>query len=299
MKSVKYLCVLILFNTACMTKKVEQSTFIFDMQGHRGCRGLMPENTVAAMLKAIDLGVTTLELDVVITADQKVILSHEPFFNHEISTAPNGTVITEANEKSFNIYTLNYGSILKYDVGLKKHPRFLQQEKMAASKPLLSQVFTAVKAHCKMTNKPIPFFNIETKCQPSTDSVFHPEPEKFVALVMQEIENAKMISKTIIQSFDFRTLQVVHKKGYKVKTAMLIEPDDKRSFEQQIIDLGFTPNIYSPHYSLVNQSLIDACNTKQMLVIPWTVNDLITMKKLKAAGVDGIISDYPNLFKDL
>ncbi|TAD92912.1 MAG: glycerophosphodiester phosphodiesterase, partial [Bacteroidetes bacterium] len=91
----------------------------FDLQGHRGCRGLLPENTIAAMLKAIDLGVTTLEMDVVITADSQVVLSHEPFFNHEISTKPNGNQVTEAEEKDLNIYKMGLAQVQAYDVGLR------------------------------------------------------------------------------------------------------------------------------------------------------------------------------------
>jgi glycerophosphoryl diester phosphodiesterase len=100
----------------------------FDKQGHRGCRGLMPENTVPAMLNVLGMTVTTLEMDVVITKDKKVILSHEPFFNHEISTKPDGSYVTEAEEKSLNIYKMTYEEVKKYDVGMKPHPRFPQQK---------------------------------------------------------------------------------------------------------------------------------------------------------------------------
>ncbi|HYO20902.1 MAG TPA: glycerophosphodiester phosphodiesterase family protein, partial [Flavisolibacter sp.] len=107
----------------------------FDKQGHRGCRGLMPENTIAAMKKAIDLGVTTLEMDVVITADEKVVLSHEPFFNHEITTKPDGSYVKEAEEKTLNIYQMTYDRVKSFDIGLKPHPRFPQQQKLPAVKP--------------------------------------------------------------------------------------------------------------------------------------------------------------------
>jgi glycerophosphoryl diester phosphodiesterase len=100
----------------------------------------------------------------------------------------------------------------------------------------------------------------------------------------------------IIQSFDFRTLQYLHQKYPAIKTAMLIEADDKRSFDEQLMDLGFTPTIYSPAYQLVNEKLIEKCHAKNMKVIPWTVNDKATIEELKMMGVDGIISDYPNLF---
>ncbi|HYK44667.1 MAG TPA: glycerophosphodiester phosphodiesterase family protein, partial [Parafilimonas sp.] len=97
---------------------------LFDKEGHRGCRGLMPENTIPAFLKAIDLGVTTLEMDAVITKDGQVLISHEPFFNHEITTKPNGDTLRESEDRSFNIYQMNYDEVKTYDVGLKVNPRF-------------------------------------------------------------------------------------------------------------------------------------------------------------------------------
>ena len=271
----------------------------FDKQGHRGCRGLMPENTIAAMYKAIDLGVTTLEMDASISKDDQVFLSHEPFFNHEISLQPNGKSIEAAEEKSFNMYQLDYAQIIKYDVGLKPHPRFPQQVKIAAVKPLLSQVFDSVIAYCKQTAKPIPQFNIETKTTSKTDDLYHPKPEKFVDLLMQVIASKNMGSKVIIQSFDIRTLQYLHQKDATIKTALLIEDFDKKPFALQLKDLGFIPSIYSPAHELVTPLLVKQCRDAGIQIIPWTVNDLATIRSLKKMGVHGVISDYPNLFAQL
>jgi glycerophosphoryl diester phosphodiesterase len=271
----------------------------FDKQGHRGCRGLMPENTIAAMYKAIDLGVTTLEMDASISKDNQVFLSHEPFFNHEISLQPNGNPIEEAQEKSFNMYQMDYAQIIKYDVGLKPHPRFPQQVKLAAVKPLLSQVFDSVLAYCKQTGKPIPQFNIETKTTSKTDDLYHPKPEKFVDLLMQVIASKNMGTKVIIQSFDIRTLQYLHQKDATIKTALLIEDFDKKPFALQLKDLGFIPSIYSPAHELVTPLLVKQCRDAGIQIIPWTVNDLATIRSLKKMGVHGVISDYPNLFAQL
>ena len=117
----------------------------FDIQGHRGCRGLLPENSIVAMKKAVDLGVTTLELDVVISADHQVLLSHEPFLSHEICLDSNGNEIYENNEKSYNLYKMNYDEIRKCDCGSKIHPRFLSQEKVKTYKPLLSEMIDSVE----------------------------------------------------------------------------------------------------------------------------------------------------------
>lgn len=268
----------------------------FDKQGHRGCRGLMPENTIPAMLKAIELGVTTLEMDVVVTADKKVILSHEPFFNHEITTKPDGNEVSLAEEKGLNIYRMSFAETRGYDVGLKPHPRFPRQEKIKANKPLLSELIDDVEAYIRLKVVSPVFYNIETKLTPATDSVYHPAPEEFVQLLMEVIAAKKLERYVIIQSFDYRTLQVIHKRYPHIKTAALVEDTDKKSLEDHINELGFTPVIYSPHYSLVTASLVRECHAKKIKLIPWTVNDKAAIEKLKTMGVDGIITDYPDLF---
>ena len=270
----------------------------FDEEGHRGCRGLMPENTIPAMLHALGMNITTLEMDIVFTKDGKAILSHEPFFNHEITTKPDGTFIDEKEEKNYNIYKMNYEEVKKYDVGMKPHPRFPQQEKMKAVKPLLSDVFAAVKNDMMTRRRPYPFFNIETKTTPVTDNIFHPAPAEFVEQLMKVIMDNQMEDYVIIQSFDFRTLQYLHQHYPSIKTAMLIEDFDKRSLEEQLKALGFSPNIYSPAFELVNESLIQQCHHQNIQVIPWTVNDKANIDRLKKMGVDGIITDYPNLFNE-
>ncbi|HZH99963.1 MAG TPA: glycerophosphodiester phosphodiesterase family protein [Flavisolibacter sp.] len=269
----------------------------FDKQGHRGSRGLMPENTIPAMIKALELGVTTLEMDVVITADQQVVLSHEPFFNHEIATKPDGSSVEVAEEKRLNLYKMSYDEIRKFDVGMKPHPRFPRQQKLAVAKPLLTALVDSVEAYISSKRLPPVFYNIETKSHPLTDHLFHPAPDLFVDLLMEVIRKKNIQDRVIIQSFDIRTLQYVHQRHPSVQTALLIEDDDKRSFQEQLDRLGFIPSIYSPHYSLVTTDLLQACKQKAMRLIPWTVNDAYTIKTLRAMGVDGIISDYPDLFK--
>jgi glycerophosphoryl diester phosphodiesterase len=275
------------------------NTRTLDVQGHRGCRGLMPENTIPAMLKALELGVTTLELDVVITKDQQVVLSHEPFFNHEITTKPNGELVSEAEEKKLNIFEMAFEEVSRYDVGMRAHPRFRDQVKLKVAKPSLQAVFDSVKAYCKQNGKPIPFFNIETKSNPATDNVYHPAPAVFVDLLMAVIAKKGMQEKSMIQSFDFITLQYLHQKYPTMATVALIEGFDKTPFERQLDKLGFVPNVYSPNYALVDSNLIVACKQKNIRLIPWTVNDTADMKRLKSLGVDGIITDYPDRLLNL
>ena len=276
-----------------------QATTKFDMQGHRGCRGLMPENTIPAMLYAVDLGVTTLETDASITKDKKVVLSHEPFFNHDITTKPNGELVTASEERALNIFQMNYADVQKYDVGLKPHPRFNQQQKLAAVKPLLADMIDAVEAYCVSKHKAPIQYNIETKTQAATDHIYHPSPEEFVDVLLDVIYSKKIEKRVTIQSFDIRTLQYLHQKDEHIKTALLVEDYDKKSFTEQIALLGFIPTIYSPHYVLVNPELIKVCKKNKVHILPWTVNDLPSIQKLKDMGVDGVISDYPNLFAGL
>ena len=268
----------------------------FDKEGHRGCRGLMPENTIPAMINAIGLGVTTLEMDVVFTKDGQAILSHEPFFNHEITTKPDGSEIDAMNETEYNIYKMNYDEVKLFDVGTKINSRFPLQEKMKVSKPLLSDVIDAVAEAMMTRRRPMPLFNIETKTTPETDNLFHPGPERFVDMLMKIIIDKGIEDRVTIQSFDFRTLKYLHQKYPSIKTSMLVEELDNRSFRKQLDDLGFTPTVYSPAVGLITESLIKNCHDQNIKIIPWTVNDKARIEELKKMGVDGIISDFPDLF---
>lgn len=269
----------------------------FDKQGHRGCRGLMPENTWPAMKTALDIGVTTLEMDVVISQDKEVVLSHEAFFNHEITTKPDGSPVTAAEEKTLKIYHMPYEMVKTYDVGTKPHPRFPQQQKIKTYKPLLADVFDSVKKYMMTSRRPFPLFNIETKTSSSGDDLFHPKPNEFVDLLVKVIKEKEMEEYVTIQSFDYRTLKYLHEKYPGIKTAMLqdeLEITLRIDYQKQ---LGFTPDIYSLNYKLVTDSMILNCHKLGMKIIPWTVNDKKKIEELRKMGVDGIITDYPNLFE--
>ena len=270
----------------------------FDKEGHRGCRGLMPENTIPAMLKAVDLGVTTLEMDIVFTKDGEAILSHEPFFNHEITTKPDGSFIEEKQEKQYNIYKMTYAEVKRFDVGLKAHPRFPDQQKLAVYKPRLADLIDSVEKYiAEKKGKPV-LYNIETKTMPATDNMYHPAPIPFVDMLMKVIVGKSISERVIIQSFDIRTLQYLHQNYPSMKTALLAEADNKSSFRKQLKDLGFMPTIYSPDFALVNDVLVKDCHDRKIKLIPWTVDDKNKIVELKKMGVDGIITDFPNLFNE-
>ena len=270
----------------------------FDKEAHRGGRGLMPENTIPAMLNAIDLDVTTLEMDTHITKDNKVVVSHDPYFNENFSTTPEGNTLTKTEASKRLLYTMTYDSIQKYDVGLKPYAAFPRQKKIAVHKPLLSDLLDATEKYAGGKGK-VMFYNIEIKSKPENDGKKHPPVESFVDLVMEVILQKGTRARTVIQSFDPRALQVMHRKYPSVATSLLIEDNDKRSLDEQLQQLGFTPYVYSPHFSLVTPQLVQQCRSRQMKLVPWTINTLDQMQQLKNTGVDGIITDYPDLFDQL
>jgi len=263
-----------------------------DIQGHRGCRGLLPENTIPAFIKAIDIGVTTLEMDVVITKDKKVVVSHEAFLNHEICKNAKGDEIKEPEEKSYNIYKMDYAEVKQCDCGTKIHSRFKEQQKLKAYKPLLEEVIDTVEKYITAKKlKPVKY-NIEIKSEVETDNEFHPIPAAYTDMVYQLLKGKQILDKVILQSFDVRVLQYIHQQNYPVKTAFLVE--NLKGFDKNMNLLGFVPDIYSPYYKLVSDSLVTTCHQKNIQLIPWTVNDKADIERMLKLKTDGMISDYPD-----
>lgn len=270
----------------------------FDWQGHRGARGLLPENTIPAFRKALDLGVTTLELDVVVSNDKQVVVSHEPFFSADICTDPSGKPIARGDEKSRNLYAYTYAEIQSYDCGSRGNPRFPEQQKQKVSKPLLGEVIRSMEAYRREKNLPPFGYNIEIKSTPAGDNVYHPGVAEFSDLVHRVITEQLPPERFTLQSFDFRVLRYWHEKYPAVALVTLVE--NRRGTEKNLAELGFTPAVYSPYYQLLTgKDAVDKIHGLGMKVIPWTVNDPGDMRRLKAWGVDGIITDYPDRIKGL
>lgn len=269
----------------------EISQKVIDWQGHRGARGLAPENAVPAFIKALSFSsITTLELDVVISADGKVVVSHEPWLNPKICFDTNGKPI-KGNEK-INLYRMAYNEIKKCDCGSQGNPSFPEQKAEFAYKPLLSEVIKEVSRYCKDSKRPLPQFNIEIKSNPSSDGIFTSEVEVFADIVRKEIKKLKLEQNICVQSFDPRALRYLHDKEKEWVLAYLVEKAE--DVQQQIRELGFKPTIYSPHFEKVSKAIVDDCHQLGMKIIPWTVNEMAQMEKLVKFGVDGIITDYPN-----
>lgn len=294
----------------------------FDKQAHRGGKSLYPENTIPAMKNALKMNVTTLEMDLAITKDKKVILSHDAFLSPELVTKPDGTYIPKDSGFYYKIYEMPYDKIKTFDVGMKKLSNYPDQKKIKAQKPLFSDVIDACEAYARELKRPLPLYNIETKTRPFSDHIFHPEPKEFVELMMKIIISKGIQDRVIIQSFDPRTLEIIHKQYPKIMTALLVEKvDDKKLAQQQYYFrnipvekfksypdhlngvagdmkfLSFTPTIYSPDHTLVTPELVKECHALGMKVIPWTVNTKERLQELKEMGIDGIISDDPRIFE--
>ncbi len=287
---------LVLLIFACKTRLtgIDTPAFpVFSSEAHRGGRGLMPENTIPAMKNAIDLGVTTLEMDTHISSDGKVFLSHDNYINPLFTLDPEGKSISEKDKEKYPFYGMTYAQISQFDAGSKGNPNFPQQKKVKTSIPLLSDLIDSVQNYIKFSSKKQIFYNIETKTKPAGDNVLHPEPEKFVDLLVAVLEKKNILPYVVIQSFDVRTLQVLHRKYPQIKSSLLIE--NTKSLEDNLTLLGFKPFIISPNIKLVTADYVNKCHQQNMKVIPWTVNTAEEIAKLKDLGVDGIISDYPNL----
>jgi glycerophosphoryl diester phosphodiesterase len=264
-----------------------------EIHGHRGIRGHMPENTMSGMLYAQQLGVPTLEMDVVISADGEVLLSHEPWLNPIICLDPDGNHILQDSGKFWNLYKMPYEDIAKCDCGSLKHPDFPEQKRRPTKKPLLREILTTLEAVTRERFLAPLHYNIEIKSNPETDDLFHPKPEEYVETVLRVVYDAGVANRTIIQSFDWRILLETKILAPDIQTSFLVE----RPSEGFVLDykaLGFNPNIYSPYYKTVTEEMVSHCNAAGMKLIPWTVNQPEDMRRLIKLGVDGIITDYPD-----
>lgn len=296
-------CVFLLLNTGCKTTSpvaVMQKSFpSFYKEGHRGTRGLMPENTVPAMYKAVEVGANILEVDVYITKDQQVVVAHDPYINPTFTLGPNGEEIPKEEARKYVLHQMNYADIRPFDVGSKYYPAYPKQQKTRTYMPLLGELIDSVDQFTAAKKLPRVIYNIEIKANPQYDGVYQPEPATLVKQVMAVVNSRKLSnSRFYIQSFDIRQIQVVHQQYPHVVTGFLTDKKDV-SFEENLTQIGFEPNIYSPHYKLVTPELIQKCHARGIKCVPWTVNTLEEMKSLKQMGVDGIITDYPDLFSQL
>jgi glycerophosphoryl diester phosphodiesterase len=220
------------------------------------------------------------------------VVSHEPFISSAICRYPGGVQIPKETEKDLNMYHMTYQEIKAFDCGSLFNNDFLLQEKSRISKPLLIEVLDTIEQVATAKGQLI-HYNIELKSELALEGVYHPEVAVFCQVAYQAIKDQVDWRRITIQSFDFRILRYFNKYYPEVQLALLIE--NELSWDLNIDSLGFKPEIYSCNYALLSAETISELQEKNMKVIPWTVNDSLDMQQLIHWGVNGLITDYPNI----
>jgi len=289
-----------------------------DLQGHRGARGLLPENTLPAFARALSIGVTTLELDTAITRDCVIVVSHDATLNPDITRGPGGAWITR---QDLAIHALTWRELQAYDVGRIRQltlyaRRFPEQQPVDGARiPRLTDVFAL--AH-RAGNAAVRF-NIETKISP-VQSGLTPSPEAFARALIELIRREGLQSRVTIQSFDWRTLQVVQKEAAEIATAYLTVQqswlDNIRAGDNSSPwTAGFHVSnhggsvartvkaaggaVWSPHFAELTREQLQEAQQLGLKVVVWTVNDPADIARMIDWGVDGIISDYPDRLRQI
>jgi glycerophosphoryl diester phosphodiesterase len=270
-----------------------------EIHGHRGCRGLFPENTISAFLHALALGVDVLEMDVIISADNQVVVSHEPWLNPTICLDPAGQPIELSNPPLFNLYQMPYHIIRQCDCGLLRHPAFPNQQTQPAYKPLLGEVLiTIAEAVQRLGRNPVRF-SIEIKSLPEGDNIYHPEPAQFLFLVLAELFKAQVIPQTTLLCFDTRILQLAHQQQPNLATCLLLEQEQPWLLSLQALDNP--PTALGPDFRTVTPEAVQQLRAyyPSLRLVPWTANSVTDMQHLVDLRVDGITTDYPNTLATL
>jgi glycerophosphoryl diester phosphodiesterase len=262
-----------------------------EIHGHRGTRGYLPENTIPSFIKAIELGATAIELDVVISKDGLVVVSHEPYMSANICLDSLGKPLKNS-AKNHNIYEMTYAQVACYDCGSLKHNRFPEQENFKVEKPLLSDVIDTLEQYVKAQGIPAIKYNVEVKSDPKGDRIHHPEPPRYVEILVELLRSKNVNDHLIVQSFDERILQEFHRQAPEITISFLVA--NLKSFSANIESLGFLPTYYTPYFKLLNRKKVKEILEAGVKVGVWTVNKPKDIKHMINIGVDAIISDYPD-----
>lgn len=259
---------------------------ITEVHGHRGCCGPFPANSVKAFLEAARTGCHWLEMDVVITGDNEVLVSHEPWMDPATCLDPDGKPITEAEGRLLNLWKMPMAEVQQYCVtapgGKKPVP-----------KPTLAEVVQVVAEFAASTNNLSPKFNIEIKSDPQLYGTYQPHPAAFAARVLEEIVRTGLTERCLVQCFDPAVLEELHRVAPAIPLAFLVEGTCELAFT--LDHLSFTPAYYSPCFQQVDETLVAALRERSISLLTWTVNEEADMRRMIALGVDGLITDRPEL----
>lgn len=265
----------------------EEAARKIEVHGHRGTRGTRPENTLAAFKEALRVGVDVLELDMNVTADGTLVVSHDRFVNTEICLGPKG----EKPAANLAISSLNLAELKGYDCGTLRNPKFPKQVPVPGEKmPTLAEVFELVRRSTEPAAAKVGF-NIETKIVPGEPEV-SPSPEIFAMLVVEALKEHGMTGRTVVQSFDWRTLAEIRKLDPKIKLAQLTEAN--------LLDpaalAASKAEVISPWFKWTTAEMVAALHKAGKKAAPWTLNDKKDWDKAVEYGVDAVITDYPEEF---
>jgi len=260
-----------------------------EIYAHRGARGLFPENTLEGFIYSAGLGIYGIEMDVVISADRKVVVSHEPWMNPKTCTKPNNSRVSFLRRK--NLYRMKYDTIRQYDCGLRGNPDFPEQKHTPACKPLLAEVINKTEDFLRKNNLREMVYNIEIKSKWVSDNQLHPPPAEFTDLVLHELQPFNISKRILLQSFDMRPLNIIHKAKQGYMTGMLVK--SPRFIKTRLQALNFVPDTCGIYYKYADEKWLKRIHDTGMKALVWTENEKEDMKRHIAMGVDGIITDYP------
>ena len=256
-----------------------------DVQGHRGARALLPENSLAAFEYALELGVDTLEFDTGISKDGVVVIAHDQTINPIICQYKNGDAVND----ELWIHQLSLSEIKQFDCGSKKNPRFEQQKTIPGTEiPTLSELFELV-SKSDLKNAKTVLFNIETKSDPLLPHA-QPAPDDFVAAVYELIKEYGFENRVTLQSFDHRTLLSAAKIAPELQRSALFKDAPEEWLEAA---LAADAHTISPHHQIIDRKTVALMQDEGLAVIPWTANSKRQWARLLKLGVDGIITDDP------
>jgi len=298
---------------------VAAPSLAFDLEGHRGTRGLAPENTLAAFRRALEIGVTTIETDMAVTKDDVVVISHNPSLNPDLVRDTDGHWLASPGPP---IRTLTLAELRRYDIGrlnpTSQYARQFPEQKAVDGErfPKLSELFDLAKASGKAVR-----FNIETKITPTSGSNT-PDPATFASLVIAAVRAAGVSDRVTVQSFDWRTLIEVKRIAPEIETSCLTIQTQNDDTMQQASDGGPSPwhaglalrdhggsvpalvkaagcGTWSMFWRNLSPKELADAHALGLKVLPWTVNERGDMRSLIDLGVDGIITDYPDRLREV
>lgn len=310
---------LLVLLAVCASSAAAAGARPFDLQGHRGARGLAPENTLAAFARALAIGVTTLELDTALTRDGRVVVSHDPALNPDLTRDAAGNWLEGPGPA---IFSMTLAEVQRYDVG-RMRPGTPYAERFATAQavdgeriPTLAQVFALARTAGNAGVR----FNVETKLDPRRPELT-PDAPAFAEAVVAVVRKEGMAARTTLQSFDWRTLRHARKVAPEIQTACLTiqNPGEDNVQKGQpgaspflagldVDDFGGSvPRlaqaagcaVWSPNAWNVTPEAVKEAQELGLQVVPWTVNEEAEMERLIDAGVDGLISDYPDRLRQV